>query len=128
MGHPDPNPDFNNRIPGSGSEKNGPDPQHWYKMSVVDECILKTRELCYHFPPRFKKESGSIQHAVHNCAVLRYDVNNTRVEFLCNFVTPTLPLPPFRDSTVSCLFTQIPKKAGFCRYTHFNDYPLYPIF
>ena len=28
LGHPDPDPDFANRICGSGSEKNGPHPQH----------------------------------------------------------------------------------------------------
>ena len=28
-GYPDPDPDFKNRIRVPGSEKNGPDPQHW---------------------------------------------------------------------------------------------------
>ena len=37
MGHPDPDPDpyFENRIRESGSEKNGPDPQHWLKVRKI---------------------------------------------------------------------------------------------
>ena len=31
----DPDPNFKNRIRGSGSENNGPDPQHWIKSTKL---------------------------------------------------------------------------------------------